>query len=184
MKRLFDIVISSLFLLLLLPILIAVAIAIALDSSGPVIYRQTRVGRNLESFCILKFRSMVDKADKIGGHSTMRGDVRVTRVGRFIRKTSLDELPQLINVLKGDMSLVGPRPDVPAQEVLYQPEDWVKRHRVRPGITGLAQATMRSSAKPEERLQLDLEYVETASLSKDIIIIILTARQVMIRGSH
>lgn len=184
MKRLFDILVSGLLLLIFSPVLMAVAIAVRVDSPGPIIYRQTRVGRNLHPFRIYKFRSMVSNADQIGGHSTAQGDARVTKVGRFIRKTSLDELPQLTNVLKGDMSLVGPRPDVPAQEALYAPEDWIKRHRVRPGITGLAQATVRSAAKPEERTRLDLEYVETASLRKDLIILGLTARQVLMRGSH
>lgn len=184
MKRLFDIVVSGIFLLLFSPVMIGVAIAVRLDSPGPVIYKQTRVGRDRQPFGIYKFRSMVTDADKIGGHSTTKGDARVTKVGRFIRKTSLDELPQLINVLKGDMSLVGPRPDVPAQEVQYIPEDWIKRHRVRPGITGLAQATARSAATPEGRTKLDLEYVDTASLWKDISILAQTARQVLMRGSY
>ena len=184
MKRLFDIVVSAILLLLFSPILIGVAIAVRIDSPGPVIYKQIRVGQHLRPFGIYKFRSMVANADKIGGHSTPKGDARVTRVGRFIRKTSLDELPQLINVLMGDMSLVGPRPDVPAQEALYTPEDWIKRHSVRPGITGLAQATVRSAAKPGERTRLDLEYVDTASFRKDIVILAQTAKQVLMRGSH
>lgn len=184
MKRLFDILVSGLLVLVFSPVMIAVAIAVRLDSPGPVIYRQTRVGRDLRPFSIMKFRSMVADADRIGGHSTNPGDARVTKVGRFIRRTSLDELPQLFNVLRGDMSLVGPRPDVPAQESLYSPQDWIKRHRVRPGITGLAQATMRSAAKPGERTRLDLEYVETASLRRDLVILALTARQVLTRGSH
>ena len=184
MKRLFDILVSSVLLLLFSPVLIGLAIAVRIDSPGPVIYRQVRVGRHLQPFRIYKFRSMVADADRIGGHSTPRGDARVTRVGRFIRKTSLDELPQLINVLIGDMSLVGPRPDVPAQEAQYAPEDWIKRHRLRPGITGLAQATVRSAAKPGERTRLDLEYVDTASLRRDIVILAQTAKQVLMRGSY
>lgn len=184
MKRLFDIAVSGVFLLLFSPVMIGLAIAVRLDSPGPVIYRQIRVGRDRRPFGIYKFRSMVTDADKIGGHSTAKGDARVTRVGRFIRKTSLDELPQLINVLKGDMSLVGPRPDVPIQEAQYTPADWIRRTSVRPGITGLAQATLRSAATPQERTRLDLEYVDTASLSRDISILALTARQVLGRGSH
>lgn len=184
MKRLFDFVVSGVLILLFSPLLIGVAIAVWLDSPGSVIYKQVRVGRELRPFGIYKFRSMVENADKIGGYSTKKGDARVTKVGRFIRKTSLDELPQLINVLKGDMSLVGPRPDVPAQEAQYIPEDWIKRHRVRPGITGLAQATARSAATPEGRTKLDLEYIDTASMGRDIIILAQTARQVLMRGSH
>ncbi|WP_281966979.1 sugar transferase [Roseovarius nanhaiticus] len=184
MKRTFDIVMSALLLLIFSPIMIGTAIAVRLDSPGKALYTQTRVGRGLRPFRIYKFRSMVADADKIGGHSTHKGDARVTKVGRFIRKTSLDELPQLLNVLKGDMSLVGPRPDVPAQESQYEPYEWIKRHRVRPGITGLAQATLRSAAKPGERTRLDLEYVDTASVWRDIVILGQTARQVLGRGGY
>lgn len=184
MKRAFDIAASLLLLVLFSPFMIATAIAVRIDSPGNVIYAQTRVGRGLRPFRIYKFRSMVADADRIGGHSTAKGDARVTKVGRIIRKTSLDELPQLLNVLKGDMSLVGPRPDVPAQEGQYTPEQWAKRHRVRPGITGLAQATMRSAATPDERTRLDLEYVDTASLRGDLAILAQTARQVIRRGSY
>lgn len=184
MKRLFDIAVSSLLVLIFMPLMIAVAIAVRLESPGPVIYRQTRVGLNLRHFRIIKFRSMVAGADLIGGHSTSPGDTRVTRVGRFIRRTSLDELPQIFNVLQGDMSLVGPRPDVPMQETLYTSEDWIRRHRVRPGITGPAQATVRSTAKPGERLRLDLEYVDTASLYGDLLILAKTVKQVLTRGSY
>ena len=184
MKRLFDIVLSVVLLLVFCPIMIGVAVALRLDSPGPVVYKQTRVGRALRPFGIYKFRSMVVNAESIGGHSTAKDDARVTKVGRFIRKTSLDELPQLINVLKADMSLVGPRPDVPAQEAMYNPQDWTKRHSLRPGITGLSQATLRSSATPEERTRLDLEYVDSASLGADIRILAQTIRQILMRGSH
>lgn len=184
MNRLLDLLLSGVLLLLFSPIMIGVAIALRLDSPGAIIYKQTRVGRALRPFSIYKFRSMVDNADRVGGYLTEKGDKRITKVGKFIRKTSLDELPQLINVLKGDMSLVGPRPDVPDQEVTYTPENWIKRHRVRPGITGLAQATLRSSATPEERTRLDLKYVDTASLGRDIRILAQTARQILVRGSY
>ncbi|KKM48977.1 hypothetical protein LCGC14_1557240 [marine sediment metagenome] len=184
MKRLFDVAVSSVLLLVFFPIMIGVAIAVRLDGPGPIIYKQKRVGRDLQLFCIYKFRSMIDHADSVGGYSTEKNDPRVTKIGKFIRKTSLDELVQLINVLKGDMSLVGPRPDLPIQEIHYTSEDWVKRHIVRPGITGLAQATSRSSATPVERTKLDLEYVDTISLGKDIGILVQTIRQVLVRGSH
>lgn len=177
-KRLFDILVSGIAVLLLLPLFIVVAVAIRADSPGPVIYRQKRIGRRCQPFEIYKFRSMVSDADRIGGFSTMKGDARVTSVGRFIRRTSIDELPQLLNVLKGDMSLVGPRPDVSAQQSNYTANDWAKRHRVRPGITGLAQATARSVATPEDRTRLDLEYVDSASLATDLKIIARTVRQV------
>ncbi|MDG1463048.1 MAG: sugar transferase [Gammaproteobacteria bacterium] len=184
MKRLFDIVLSSILLIIFSPVMICVAIALRLDSPGPVVYKQMRVGRALRPFRIYKFRSMVNNADRIGSHSTAKNDIRITKVGSFIRKASLDELPQLINVLKADMSLVGPRPDVLAQEATYNPKDWIKRHRVRPGITGLSQATLRSSATPEERTSLDLEYVDSAYLSADLRILALTIRQLLTRGSH
>ena len=161
-----------------------VAVWIALDSPGGALYRQKRVGLGGKIFEVYKFRSMVSDADKIGGYSTQTGDARITKSGRFIRKTSLDELPQLFNVLKGEMSLVGPRPDTPMQEVNYTPEEWAKRCSVRPGITGLAQATLRSAATPEERTQLDLEYVDRAGVGFDLRILGMTVRQVLFRGGN
>lgn len=181
MKRLFDILISSAALLVLAPVLIGLMAWIRLDSPGPALFRQQRIGRGGKPFTIYKLRSMVADAEKRGGYSTQAGDPRITRAGAFARRTSLDELPQLFNVLTGDMSLVGPRPDTPAQEANYMPGDWAKRHRVRPGITGLAQARLRSSATPEERLALDLEYATEAGLAKDIAILFETARTLLSR---
>lgn len=155
-----------------------------LDSPGGAIFRQKRVGLGGRLFDVLKFRSMVTNADKIGGYSTADGDARITRSGRFIRKTSLDELPQLINVLKGEMSLVGPRPDTPMQEANYSPKEWAKRCSVRPGITGLAQATLRSEATPEERTRLDLDYVDRAGVGFDLQILGMTIRQVLFKGGN
>lgn len=183
MKRAWDATVAFAALALLWPLLVVIALAVRWDSAGPVFYRQERVGRGGRRFAILKFRSMVVHADQIGPYHTARGDARITRVGGFLRKTSLDELPQLLNVLRGDMSLVGPRPDVPAQEILYAPADWAKRCSVRPGLTGWAQATLRSAATPEERRRLDLEYVDRASLGFDLKILFLTVRQVLGRGS-
>lgn len=183
-KRLLDVSGAAIALVLLLPVLAGVAAAIRLDSRGPVFFRQVRVGRGCREFRIFKFRSMVPDAPSLGGHSTARGDPRITRVGRFIRKTSVDELPQVINVLAGDMSMIGPRPDVPAQRVDYLEADWLERHRVRPGITGLAQATLRSDATPAERLELDLRYVREQSLALDFKIVIATFRQVLRSGSY
>lgn len=184
MKRLFDMFAASAALLLLAPVMLAVAAAIYVSDRGPVFFRQTRVGKDCVPFGMLKFRSMVVDAERRGGYATAAGDPRITQVGRFVRRTSLDELPQLFNVLKGDMSVVGPRPDVPAQNALYAPEELRLRCSVRPGITGLAQATRRSEATQQERTALDLQYAREASLALDIRIILMTVRQVVIKGGN
>jgi lipopolysaccharide/colanic/teichoic acid biosynthesis glycosyltransferase len=168
MKRLLDVLLSLLALVLLFPLMLATAIAVAAGSGSPVLFRQQRVGRGGREFGMLKFRSMVEDAATIGPYHTGSDDPRITRVGRFIRRASLDELPQLLNVLKGDMSLVGPRPDVPAQRANYSEADWNERCSVRPGITGLAQARLRSEATPAQRLALDLQYVRECSLALDL----------------
>lgn len=168
MKRLMDIVLSLAALLLLSPLLLLVALWIVLDSGWPVFFRQTRVGQGGQLFSILKFRSMRTNAAATGPYFTQANDPRITGVGRLIRRTSIDELPQLLNVLLGDMSLVGPRPDVPAQQALYKPEDWALRCSVQPGITGLAQVRGRSQASFEQRLAFDLEYVAAASWWFDV----------------
>jgi len=178
MKRLFDIAVSLIALVLLSPIMLAVATAIKLGSPGPVLFSQQRVGVRGELFPVFKFRSMVVDATTQGPYFTQGNDPRITKVGAFLRKTSLDELPQLLNVLLGYMSLVGPRPNVPAQRDEYSQEQWDKRNIVRPGITGLAQAVKRSSATPEERTRLDLEYVDKVSIWFDIYVILLTIKQV------
>lgn len=183
-KRWFDIGVSLVALILALPIMALVTVLVKLESKGPVIFRQERVGLYGQIFVIYKFRSMVADASCQGPHFTRDMDPRITRLGRFMRKTSLDELPQLLNVLKGDMSLVGPRPNVPEQRVEYTEEEWTKRNTVRPGITGLAQAQLRSTATPEERTRLDLEYVDKASVGYDIWLILLTAKQVLFRGGN
>ncbi len=184
LKRLFDIALSLLVLLPLLPLLLLLGLLVAIDSPGGVFFAQQRVGRGGRIFHILKFRSMVADAESRGSFQTAEGDSRITRIGRFLRRSSLDELPQLINVLKGDMSLVGPRPDVPAQRELYTDEEWSMRTSVRPGITGLAQATVRSAATMEQRKALDLEYVQKASFWFDLKIMLLTIRQVLGKGSY
>ncbi len=183
MKRMFDIAFAALILVITAPLLLVCAIAIRLDSAGPVLYKQKRVGYKGEVFDIYKFRSMVSNADRIGSYQTVQNDTRITRVGAFLRRTSLDELPQLFNVLKGDMSFVGPRPDVPMQRENYTDQEWAKRTSVKPGITGLTQATLRSAATKEQRLSLDLEYVDNASLLMDLKILLLTVRQVLGKGS-
>jgi lipopolysaccharide/colanic/teichoic acid biosynthesis glycosyltransferase len=183
-KRGFDILSSAIVLVLASPILIVVWFLVRWFSAGPAFFRQRRIGRFGREFNILKFRTMVINAEQIGGFSTETNDPRITPVGAFLRRTSLDELPQILNVLLGDMSLVGPRPDVPAQRALYSAEDWDQRHLVRPGITGLAQATLRSDATPSERLALDLDYVQDHGLSRDFAIIGKTLFQLIKRGGN
>lgn len=183
-KRLFDVVASAAALVVLAVPMAVVAIAIWRHDGGPVLFWQIRVGRAGRSFRMAKFRSMVTDAERVGGFATVTGDPRVTVVGRFIRRTSLDELPQLLNVLRGDMSIVGPRPDVPAQQPLYTADAWDRRHRVRPGLTGLAQAVARSTATADERTALDLKYVRSASLLMDMKIILMTISQLMARTSN
>ena len=176
-----DIVLSLAALLALAPLLLGAALAIALETGFPVVFRQTRLGLNGREFGMSKFRSMVKNAAQMGPYFTTDKDPRITRVGRFIRRTSIDELPQLINVLKGDMSLVGPRPDVPVQRSLYTEADWAERCSVRPGITGLAQALYRSEATYEQRLNADLRYAREASIWLDLQILVLTIRR--LRGA-
>lgn len=133
---------------------------------------------------MFKFRSMRQYADRTGSFRTATADPRITRVGKFLRATSLDELPQLFNVLIGDMSLVGPRPDVPAQRDDYTEDEWQIRHSVRPGITGLAQSTLRSDATALQRRQMDLEYAERHNLLLDLKILLNTVVQVVSRGGN
>ena len=183
MKKLFDIIFSFTALLALSPLLIVVSILIKKDG-GPIIYFQERVGLEGLSFKIFKFRSMVVNADKIGSYQTKDNDDRITKVGKFIRKTSIDELPQFVNVLLGDMSIVGPRPNVPKQRDEYTEADWNKRNTVQPGITGLAQATYRSSATFDQRLEMDMNYAKKASFVFDLKIILMTIKQVLLKGGN
>ena len=184
MKRAMDIVLSLVALCALSPLLLAAALTIAVETGLPVLFRQTRVGLNGREFGMFKFRSMVKNAASIGPYFTTDNDPRITRVGRFIRRTSIDELPQLINVLRGDMSLVGPRPDVPAQRSLYSEADWAQRCSVRPGITGLAQALYRSDSTEVQRLDADLRYTREASLWLDLKICWWTLRRLGGQGAN
>ena len=179
-----DIVLAMAALLALAPLLLGAALAIALETGLPVLFRQTRVGLNGREFGMYKFRSMVKNAAQVGPYVTTDNDPRITRVGRFVRRTSIDELPQLINVLKGEMSLVGPRPDVPAQRSLYTPVDWAQRCSVRPGITGLAQALYRSDSTEVQRLDADLRYTREASLWLDLKICWWTLRRLGGQGAN
>jgi lipopolysaccharide/colanic/teichoic acid biosynthesis glycosyltransferase len=184
MKRCVDIVFSLLGLLLLSPLLLFTMLAIALESGRPVFFRHQRVGLSGREFGMFKFRSMVKNAASIGPYHTANNDPRVTRVGRFIRKTSIDELPQLLNVLRGEMSLVGPRPYVQTQSKDYSAQDWALRHSIAPGITGLAQATVRSEGTLEQSLALDLKYVQEHSLWLDAKIILMTLTRITGKGSN
>ncbi len=180
-KRAFDIVVSAAGLLLLCPLLLAVAMAIKLSDGGPVLFRQQRVGLQRRPFTLLKFRTMVPRAETLladllcrneadGPLFKVREDPRVTPVGRWLRRYSVDELPQLINVLKGEMSLVGPRPPLVCEVDAY--EDWqLDRLEVRPGITGLWQVSGRSNLSFDEYVRLDLFYIENWSMAYDLFIV-------------
>ncbi|HEX9117836.1 MAG TPA: undecaprenyl-phosphate glucose phosphotransferase [Anaerolineae bacterium] len=189
LKRAFDLSLSCVALTVLSPVLGLIALAIKLDSRGPVLFRQERIGRNGDCFTFLKFRSMVEGAEAAieqlksfneasGPLFKMKDDPRRTRVGRFLRRTSLDELPQLINVVKGEMSLVGPRPGLPAEVAQYQ--EWHRRRlEVLPGITGLWQVSGRSNLSFDEMVMLDIYYGENWSLGADIRILLRTVPQVV-----
>jgi lipopolysaccharide/colanic/teichoic acid biosynthesis glycosyltransferase len=175
MPRLLDILIAALALALLAPFLLIAAIAIKLGSRGPVIYRQRRVGREDREFEMWKLRTMVQGSDPVGvGTVVYRDDPRVTRAGRFLRRTSLDEVPNLVNVLRGEMAIVGPRPTIPAQVDDYTPRQR-RRHEVLPGITGWAQVQGRAGIPWEERIELDVWYVEHRSAALDLRILLRTA---------
>jgi lipopolysaccharide/colanic/teichoic acid biosynthesis glycosyltransferase len=166
--RAFDLAVSALALAILSPLLAAAAIAIRAGSSGPVIYRQRRIGLGGREFEMLKLRTMVEGSDPVGyGTAVTRDDPRVTGFGRFLRRTSLDEVPNLVNVLRGEMAIVGPRPTIPAQVDDYTPRQR-RRHEVRPGITGWAQVQGRAGIPWEERIELDIEYVERRSAALDL----------------
>ena len=179
MNRAVDLAIAGGALVVASPVLALAALAIKLEDGGPVLYRQTRVGRDGSDFELLKLRTMVVGAETMGaGLSVNRGDPRITRAGRILRKLSLDELPQLWNVVRGEMSVIGPRPTLRYQVEQY---DERQRHRldVKPGITGWAQVNGRASLPWGERIELDLWYVEHRTLKLDLRILARTARMVL-----
>ncbi len=170
-RRAIDILVAATLLLLASPLLLVAAIAIALDSRGGVIYRQRRVGHEGRDFDVLKLRTMVAGAERMGaGLWVDADDARITRVGAILRRTSLDELPNLWNVLRGEMSLIGPRPTVPEQVAVYT-ERQLGRLAIRPGITGWAQVNGRAALPWGKRIELDLYYIEHRSLALDLRII-------------
>ncbi len=174
MPRALDLLIATVALVVLSPFLIAAAIAIRLGSRGPVVYRQRRVGRDGAPFEMWKLRTMVLGSDPVGvGTVVTREDPRVTGAGRFLRRTSLDEVPNLVNVLRGEMAIVGPRPTIPAQVDDYTPFQ-NRRHEVLPGITGWAQVQGRAGIPWEERIELDVEYVDRRSFALDARILVKT----------
>lgn len=178
-KNLADKMLAVILIIVLAPVLMLICFFIKIDSNGDIIFKQKRIGYKGREFNIYKFRTMVSNAEKIGDGLIVKdeSDSRITKIGRILRKTSLDELPQLVNILKGDMSFIGPRPPV-----TYHPYDGYngysefakKRFEMKPGITGLAQVRMRNSASWDERIIVDVEYVENYSLILDLKILFLT----------
>lgn len=182
-KRVFDVIASLAGIVLLSPLLLIICIAIKVTSKGPVLFTQQRLGKNGVTFNILKYRTMVVGAETIGDGLTVKSeaDDRITKIGRFLRKTSLDELPQLFNVLDGSMSLIGPRP--PATYFPYDgfksySKQAQKRFLMKPGITGLAQVTVRNAASWDDRIVIDTEYIRNFTFGLDMKILFLTVRQV------
>jgi lipopolysaccharide/colanic/teichoic acid biosynthesis glycosyltransferase len=190
-KRIFDLIVGLLILVLLVPVVPLIALIIRLDSSGPVFYRQDRIGEGGRPFKFYKFRSMYVESDRrqkeLERHNEqdgpvfkMRLDPRVTSVGRFLRRSSMDEVPQVLNVLKGDMSIVGPRPPLPTEVSRYLPGHH-RRLDVKPGITCLWQISGRSQIGFDEWMRLDMEYLRTRSLRTDFLIFVKTIPAVMAR---
>lgn len=178
MKRLFDFLVALCAIFTLLPIIIVVALLIRFKLGSPILFTQDRPGLNGKTFKMMKFRSMLDGKDKQG--NLLPDDERMTPFGAFLRSTSLDELPGLFNVLKGDMSLVGPRPLLVQYLPLYNAEQ-ARRHNVRPGITGWAQVNGRNAISWEQKFKLDVWYVDNQSLLLDFKILLLTVKKVFVR---
>lgn len=175
-RRCLDIVMSAIGCIVACPILVVTGVAIKIEDRGPIFYSQERVGLNGKSFNVYKLRSMIVNAEKNGAQWADKNDSRVTKVGSFIRKTRIDELPQLLNVLKGDMSIIGPRPERPNFTLEYSVDmpDFVDRLAVRPGLTGWAQVNGGYDITPKEKLVLDKYYLENKSLLMDLNILVRT----------
>ena len=178
-KRLLDLILAGLGLILLSPVFLGTALAVRLSSKGPVIFRQKRLGRDGKEFDFYKFRSMVVNAEKTGsGVYSGKGDPRVTKVGRFLRASSIDELPQLINILKGEMSIVGPRPERPEIAADYEKEfpEFALRLQAKAGLTGYAQVYGKYNTTPNDKLLMDLQYIARPSLAEDLKIMFATVK--------
>ena len=186
-KRILDFILSLIALIILSPIMIIIGILVKITSKGKIFFLQERLGKDGKVFKIIKFRTMIPNAEKIGDGLKVRSesDNRITKIGKILRKTSMDELPQLINVLIGQMSLVGPRPPVTYHPYKYEEYTDEQRHRflVRPGITGLAQVRVRNSATWEERIEIDIEYVNKITFGKDLKIVLDTVVQI-VKSKH
>ena len=186
-KRLIDLFGSLLGLIITSPILVIIAILIKLTSEGPIFFKQERLGKDGKVFKIIKFRTMVVNAEKIGDGIKVKSenDNRITKIGRLLRATSLDELPQLWNVLKGDMSLVGPRPPVTYHPYKYEEYNDFQRKRffMKPGMTGLAQVTVRNSVSWDDRILIDIEYIDKFNIWLDIKILFKTLQKIFKRES-
>ena len=178
LKRLIDIVTATILLVVLSPILLAIVVAIKVSSKGPVVFTQERAGKHGKPFAFHKFRTMRVDVDPFGPSPKSGTDSRLTRIGRVLREYSLDELPQLVNIVKGDMSLVGPRP-LYLSQITEWDERQKKRLLVRPGLTGLAQVSGRGALTREEKLELDVEYVERGGMRMDARILAATIAQVL-----
>jgi len=178
-RRVFDIVVAGVALLFFSPVLLLAMLAIRLESPGSPIYRQRRVGLDGEEFDVLKLRTMVTGAEHLGaGMAIDEGDTRITRVGEFLRRTSLDEIPNLINILRGDMAVIGPRPTIPIQVAQYTDRQR-GRLAVKPGLTGWAQVNGRAALPWPDRIELDLWYIEHRGWRLDFQILMRTARMVL-----
>lgn len=185
LKRTMDLIISAVAIIITSPIMLICAIAIKLDDGGPILFKQNRITINGKIFNVLKFRSMIVDADKDGAKKAVSDDERITRVGKIIRACRMDELPQLFNILRGDMSLVGPRPERIENVYEYSQKypEFELRHRVKGGLTGFAQLYGKYNTSPEDKLHMDLIYVETYSLLLDIKLLILTFKVLFMRES-
>lgn len=177
-KRALDILLSGIGLLVLSPIILIVALLVRIKLGSPIIFKQQRPGLNEKIFPMYKFRTMTDERDSVG--NLLADDIRLTKFGKLLRATSLDELPELVNIFKGDMSIVGPRPLLVEYLALYNSEQ-KRRHLVRPGLTGLAQVNGRNAISWEQKFQFDCQYVDNITLKQDIVIFFLTIKKVFVK---
>jgi len=177
-KRCTDIILSIVLLIISTPIIIIAAIVIKLDSKGPVFFVQDRTGLNGKPFKMVKFRGMVNNALEIGPELTQRGDPRITRVGKILRRTSIDEIPQMFNVLKGDMSLVGPRPEIISITSKYNVEQ-KEVFKFKPGITGYSQINGRQLLSPDKRVKMEVEYYRKTNFRSDLLIVASTFKVIL-----
>lgn len=182
LKPAIDFICGFILSLVTLPIITPLLILVCLESRGPAIFKQKRIGKNLKEFTIFKIRTMRHNPQNQGAYFTSSNDSRITKVGKFLRISSLDELPQIWNLMLGDMSLIGPRPDLPVQKKNYTDAQWALRHQVKPGITGLAQSILRSRGTEKQRTTLDLFYVCQVNFCLDITVIFRTVKILFKKG--